>query len=287
MENKIYEKWLLELEQELSLLDDLEILPLERLRQALPLTSKVLNDVKDAVLKDGFDSQAEEIDFFKKIKPRFYALQLWEMLLYDVSARTPAATKEMVRGYYEQELIQAFRLLNANSFHYQYYKTGASELDHVYFLRDAKESDIPILELIDPYPGFSTALDYSFAKFMAYERIRDYLLELITNLYGENKPVAGAGKMPVVKWTGDTINLVELGYGIWLTRQVNNGDAGVAEIIQALESAFQVSVGRAYRRWQSISQRKRVSPVRYINQMGDAIKKRLDEGNDLNKGIDI
>jgi len=67
------------------------------------------------------------------------------------------------------------------------------------------------------------------------------------------------------------------------TGQVNNGDAGVAEIIQALECAFQVNVGRAYRRWQSISQRKRVSPVKYINQMRDAIKKRLDEGNDLSK----
>ena len=157
-----------------------------------------------------------------------------------------------------------------------------SELDHVYFLRDAKESDIPILELFDPYPGFTTALDYSFAKFMAHERLRDHLLELITNLYGENKVAADAGKMPNAKWTGDTINLVELGYGIWLTGQVNNGDAGVAEIIQALECAFQVSVGRAYRRWQSISQRKRVSPVKYITQMRDAIKKRLDDDNGLN-----
>lgn len=281
MENKIFEKWLSELEQELSLLDESEISPLERLRQALPLIRKVLKDIKEAVLKDGFKSQTDEIYFFKRIKPQLYALQLWEMLFYDLSARTPAGTKEMLKCYYEQELIQVFHLLNANSFHYQYFKTGASELDHVYFLRDAKESDIPVLELIDPYPGFSTALDYSFAKYMAYERLRDHLLDLITGLYGENKPANQICEIPVVKWTGDSINLVELGYGIWLTGQVNNGDAGVAEIIQALELAFQVNVGRAYRRWQSIGQRKRVSPVKYINQMREAIRKRLDEGDGL------
>ena len=279
MENKIYEKWLLDLEQELALLDDLDVSPLERLKHALPIISNVIASLKEHVLKGGFADQPAEVYFFKKIKPRFYALQLWEMLFYDISTRTLAGTKAMVRDYYEQELIQVFRLLNTNSFHYQYYKTGASELDHVYFLRDAKESDIPVLELIDPYPGFSTALDYSFAKFIAYERLRDYLLELATNLYGENKPSAGTNKMAMVKWTGDTINLVELGYGIWLTGQVNNGDAGVAEIIQALEGAFGVNVGRAYRRWQSIGQRKRVSPVKYVDQMRSAIKKRLDEGN--------
>jgi hypothetical protein len=283
MENKLYEKWLKELEQELSLLDESEPSPLERLRNALPLISKVTNEIKDAVLKEGFYNQADEIYFFKKIKPQLYALQLWEMAFYDISTRTPAGTKEMVKAYYEQELIQVFRLLNTNSFHYQYFKTGASELDHVCFLRDAKESEIPVLEFIDPYPGFSTALDYTVAKFMAYERLRDYLLDLLTNLYGENKLATGADEMPLVKWTGDTINLVELGYGVWLTGQVNNGDAAVADIIEALECAFQISVGRAYRRWQSIGQRKRVSPVKYINQMRDAIKKRLEEGNRLDK----
>lgn len=281
MENKLYEKVLAELEQELFVLEDAEILPLERLRQALPLISKITNEVKASVLKDGFDSPANEIHFFKSMKPRLYGLQLWEMLFYDIATRTPAGTKEMVKAFYEQELIQVFRLLNNNSFHYQYYRTGATELDHLYFLRNAKPSDIPVLELNDPYPGFSTALDYSFAKFIAYERLRDYLLDLIAGLYGETKVAAADGKMPVVRWTGDTINLVELGYGIWLTGQVNNGDAGVAEIIQALEYAFQVNVGRAYRRWQSISQRKRVSPVKYINQMREAIKKRLDDGNGL------
>lgn len=281
MENKLYEKWLLELEQELAILDDSEILPLERLRQALPLIRKVSKEVKEAVIKEGFYDQTEEIYFFKSIKPRLYALQLWEILFYDITTRTPAGTKEMVRAFYEQELIQVFRSLNTNVFYYQYYKTGARELDALYFLRDAKESDVPVLELIDPYPGYSTTLDYSFAKFMAHERLRDYLLELITDLYGANKSGNEAGKMPGVKWTGDSINLVELGYGIWLTGQVNNGDAGVAVIIQALEYAFQVNVGRTYRRWQSISQRKRVSPVKYINQMRDAIKTRLDEGNGL------
>ena len=280
MENKTYEKWLGELDQELALLDGLEVTPLERLRHALPITNRVLNDVKSAVLKDGFADQAAEIYFFKKIKPRFYALQLWEMLTYGLATQTPAGTKEMLKAFYEQELLQVFQLLKASSFHYQYYKTGSSELDQVYFLRDAKESDIPVLELIDPYPGFSTALDYSFAKFMAYERLRDCLLAFITDIYGGQQRALNPTKTPSLRWTGDTINLVELGYGIWLTGQVNNGEATVADIIQLLETAFHVHVGRAYRLWQSILQRKRVSPVKFLDQLRKAILKRVEETNE-------
>src|ERR1700710_2829469 len=105
MENHIYEKWLVELDQELALLDGLEVSPLERLRHALPITNRVLNDLRAAVLKDGFLNQQAEIYFFKKIKPRFYALQLCEMLTYDLTMRIPAGTQEMVKGFYEQELL--------------------------------------------------------------------------------------------------------------------------------------------------------------------------------------
>ncbi|MGY3212851.1 RteC domain-containing protein [Mucilaginibacter sp. HD30] len=82
-----------------------------------------------------------------------------------------------------------------------------------------------------------------------------------------------------MKWTGDTINLVEIAYGIWLTGQINHGNAGIAEITQFLETSFRVNIGRPFRRWQSISNRKRVSPVKYVDQIKDAILKRLDDEN--------
>lgn len=280
MENHIYEKWLLELEQELALLEGLDVTPLERLRHALPITNQVLNDLRAAVLKDGFINQQAEIYFFKRIKPRFNALQLWEMLTYDLTMRIPVGTQEMVKTFYEQELLQVLDILKGNSFHYQYYKTGASELDQAYFVRDAKISDIPVLELIDPYPGFSTALDYSFAKYIAYERLRDHLLDQLSNEYVRDKIAKDASQTQIeLKWTGDSINLVELAYGIWLTKQINNGHASITEIISWLEMQFHVKIGTAFRRWQSISRRKRVSTTKYIDEMKESLLKRLDDEN--------
>lgn len=280
MEISIAEKWLREMESELTLLDDVETTPVERLRHSMPLITRIINDVKTLVLEEGFNSPETEIHFFKMVKPRFYAYQIYEVLLYNLRMQLPAGTPEMVRAFYEEELQQIFRLFRIEAFHYQYYRTKATELDSIYFLREAKPGDMPVLDLIDPAPGFSTAMDYKFAKYIAYEWLRDHLVDLLTNAQTAVKIQRSVReKQIILKWTGDAINLVELAYGIWLTGQLNHGNAGIAEIMQWLETNLQVNIGRPFRRWQAISGRKRVSTVKYIDQMKAAILKRLDDEN--------
>lgn len=280
MENSIAEKWLREMETELSQLDELDTSPVERLRHSMPLITRIIADVKKLILDEGFNSPEDEIYFFKQIKPRFYAHQIYEVLYYNLRMHMPVGTPEIIRAYYEDELQQVFRVFRIEAFQYQYYKTKATELDHLYFLRDAKPIELAAPDLIDPPPGFSTAMDYKFAKFMAYERLRDHLLEQLSHADIAVKiQRSSQQKRSALKWTGDAINLVELAYGIWLTGQINHGNAGIAEIMQWLEANLQVSIGRPFRRWQSIAGRKRVSTVKYIDQMKAAILKRLDDEN--------
>jgi len=280
METTIAEKWLREMEAELILLDEVETTPVERLRHSIPLITRIIADVKKLVVEEGFISREAEIHFFKHIKPRFYAHQIYEIMNYNLRMQKPAGTQEMIKAFYEAELLQVFREFRINAFHYAYYQTNASELDHVYFTRDARPKDMPILELIDPPPGFSAAMDYTFARFIAHERLRDYLLEQLSNAQIQYKIERAAQKSELeLKWTGDTINLVELAYGIWLTGQVNHGNAGIAEIIRWLEMQFNVKIGKPHRRWQAISYRKRVSSVKYLDQMRREILQRLDDEN--------
>lgn len=280
METTITEKWLHEMENELILLDEIETTPVERLKHSMPLITRIIADVKKMVIEKGFASPDAEIYFFKQIKPRFYAHQIYEILFYNLRMQKPEGTTEMVKAFYEAELLQVFREFRVNAFAYAYYQTKTTLLDHVYFIRDAQPRDIPVLELIDPLPGFSTAMDYTFAKFIAYERLRDFLIEQLSNAQIKLK-VSNAVKKDELelKWTGDTINLVELAYGIWLTGQVNHGNAGIAEIIRWLEIHFQIKIGKAHRRWQSISLRKRVGPVKYLDQMRKEIIQRVDDEN--------
>jgi hypothetical protein len=275
MKKSKYEKWLVELQAEIAMLDSEAIAPTERLKHTLPLIAGVINDIKAEVIENGFAVEEEEIYFFKHIKPAFYALQLFELSLHDLVIRKPMGTMEMITAFFEDELLYISRFFKTNAFHYYYYKTGATELDERYFIREAQPGRIPIFDIIDPLPGFSTALDYSFAKFIAYERIQLYLIDQLATLRTDNKEAAKQTNR-ALKWTGETINLVELAYGIWLTGQINNGNATITEIVLWLEVNLQTKVGRAYRRWVSISKRKRVGPVKFLDQMREAVLKRLE-----------
>ena len=280
MKKDKYEESLAELRAELALLDGESIKPIERLKHTLPLISGMLKDIKNEVLENGFQSVEAEIHFFKFVKPAFYALQIYEVDLYNLATNVPPGTGEMQKAFYEQELLYVFRLFRTHAFHYQYFRTGARELDAQYFTRDGRPGDIPVLELADPFPGFSTPLDYLYAKFIAAERLQNLLIDKLSVLYGQ-QPGKSAKSVPKLKWTGDTINLVELAYGIWLTNQINDGHASMAEITRWLEENLGVHIGDPNRRWQDIARRKSISPTKYLDLTISEIAKRLDNERSL------
>lgn len=282
MKKHKYEMTLAALRSSIAQLDGETITPLERLRQTLLLTSEKINEIKKDVLQNGFSSADEEIYFFKFVKPAFYALQIYEVDYYNLTVNAPIGTDEMLKSWFEQELLYVFRTFRIHAFHYQYFRTGARELDTAYFTRDGRPGDIPVLELADPFPGFSTPLDYLFAKFIAAERLQHLLIDKLTVLYG-GQPAKSAKSGPKLKWTGDTINLVELAYGIWLTNQINDGQASMAEITRWLEEIFSVHIGDPNRRWQDITRRKSISATKYLDLTISEINKRLDNERSLNR----
>lgn len=183
----------------------------------------------------------------------------------------------LIQNYYEQELKAIKHNLQQYQFLYQYYLLGASELDNLLFVRGAETSGVLLPETPDLDLSYSTKADYMFALFMAYEKVQDFLINELYPLDENEKH----GKR--LNWTGETINLVELAYGLYLTGQINGGKASIAEIMEWLERQLNTDVGNTYRRWQDISKRKRLTGTKFIDQMRDAINKRLDDGDDFGK----
>jgi hypothetical protein len=263
--------------------------------EAAGAAGDALNKLKERIMQFPFTSTVEEIGFFKREKPRFLAEQLYAREMTNVLAGRPVYAQEDIRTWYQQELSGLERFFNQYKTLYQYYQLEACDLDERLFLRGAKAPAMLLPETQNLDPGFSTNGDYGFAKFIALERLQGYLIGELKeidrpgrrlydgfgwrriddrNLENSNNIEEGAVGL---KWTGETINLVELAYGMWLTGQVNNGNASVTEIVEFLEQCFGVEIGAPHRRWQSISRRKRVAPFKYVDEIKAALVKRLEE----------
>jgi len=283
MNNNLYEELFLRLELSIRHLSDGGMKPAALLAAVLNLIREALAELRALVLSAGFPSVDAEVDFFKRIKPKFTSEKVFALEVYNLSVSQPVGgleRLELLRPFVEEELRYVRRFFNQFGFLYQYFRSGAVELDHLYFVRGAQVPVVSVPEMPELDPLFATAGDYLFGKFMAMERLQEHLLGMLMPVPAM---VHGAPRMTrprrELRWTGDTINLVELGFGIHDTAQLNEGQASLSEIFSWLEEQLHVKIGRPSRRFEELEGRKRLSKTDFLDWMRNEINLRIDRKN--------
>lgn len=242
-------------------------------------TSNYLIQLKERVLNYSFSSNEEEIDFFKLTKPKFSSLLIFYSDVERIEFDKPEGGLSHLKGYFENELKTIKRFFDANRQIYAYYRSEADYLDSKLFLRGVIDPPRWLCKIrVDQDERFSTAGDYMFARIMATEQIARYLENSITGLdfhpFTDNDIETN--------WTGESINLLEVAYGVYCTSQVNHGKIGIGELVRKLEKVFNVKMGRPYRRFSEIKQRKRLSRTNYLDEMAKSINKKIDDEDAYN-----
>jgi hypothetical protein len=277
------EKRFMELLEKLEL--DLEGLAglgvLERMRSGLELVKQALSGLRDMVLDSGFRDVSSEVSFFKTVKPRFYALLVFEVERYGFEVGRPVTGGKALVKYCSGVVEGIDRFFGMHSFLYAYYRFGEMELDQLYFMRGVKDVGVVGLDVPDLDPAFGTLGDYLFAKFMALERVRVLVLSVMNG--GESVVEAPAAvvskKGRELKWTGESTNLIELLYGVFETKQINGGEIDISDLVDVFEQVFHVNLSNYYRRFITIKRRKMMSKTKFLDEMRDAVSKRIDDAD--------
>jgi hypothetical protein len=281
MKYEIYEKLYLQFSAALVDLSFAGANPVKNLSGALALCRKSLADLRAMMMGVSFTDHFAEIYFFKHVKPKFYAEKIFVFEVYCVEMNKPVGTVEMIRSYLEDELGQVRRFFQQYAFLYQYYRTGAVELDSLYFVRGAELPSVMVPEMPDPDPDFSTAMDYMFAKFMAFERLQLYLVEGLRSPFPFVHEAPGnPKKRRELRWTGDSINAVELGFSLHDTGQINDGNASLTDIFDWMADTLNIVIKKPHRRFDEIEARKIISKTDFTDQMRNSILNRIDRKNE-------
>ncbi|OJW17980.1 RteC domain-containing protein [Mucilaginibacter sp. 44-25] len=266
-----------EVENQLTALDGLD--EVEKFRKSLVIIDSGLKMLIDQVRNTGFKNATEEVIFFKTVYPPMAALRIGACIRYNLYLNRPLGTKDGQNDYLKEILQGLQNFIAMNSFYYQYYKRRDTEMDYTYFTRSSNSMLLPIIEYIPGEQDLSTPMSGLFAKFIAYEVIQVMLVKEIDQ---SNSPLKGqdiAERNKGLRWTGEVVNLVELAYGIWLTGQLNDGNASLNQIVAWLESNLDVKIGIAQRRFTEISARKRLPVTHFIDRMSAAIMEKADASN--------
>lgn len=187
MNKQMIESWCQQLERDLKIIEQADFLPCKKVADSLQIVKVKLAKVASHLKEEPFTNQLQEVTYFKKLSPRFYSCWIFAIASYQLELNRPCGTLETYRDYLEEELRIIQRYFNQNAFYYHYYKSGATELDAVCFIRGAQMESIPISEIRLTDNDLSTSFDLLFAKFIAYERLQELIVSMLN---GEQNTLA-------------------------------------------------------------------------------------------------
>jgi hypothetical protein len=252
--------------------------PAARLKAALAVIRKSLYFLSEHLAKHPLGSVEEAITYCKVLLPKFYVWYIYHQEWYAMITALPIGTAEQIRLFWLDELRLVNRFPSRYSLHHAIYKMGNSDLDEVLFVADATGDNGLLPDIPESDPAFPTTCGYLFAKFKAYEMLSMAIVEAMDKPPMVHAPVS-ARRTKVMRWTGDSINLAELAFGIHDTGQINEGTATLAEIFEWMEDVLHIKLGRPSRRFDAIGERKKISPTDFLDRMKREINARIDRKN--------
>ena len=240
---------------------------------------ELLNDLKAKLQTYSFPAKENEITFFKTQKPEILGRLLFFYKIYRIETQCPNGSNDVIRNYISKELDILTYFFNRNLDFYQYYRSHSTLYDEYYFVRG--KSDLRLCTdsaQFDKDPNFSTGYDYKVAKIIANEMLRIYLnkrlVKLETNTQVEDN-LQKCLKYPF-RFTGKKVFLIELGYSLVSSGDINNGNVEIKEMMNFLGTVFQVELGDYYAAYIAMKERKK-DRTAYLSRLQDSLVKRMDE----------
>ena len=232
-------------------------------------------ELRDKVVDYQFTSQEDEILFFKEQKPQVLSRLLYFNKIYCIESKFPTGSNDAAKKYLNEKLHSLEYYFNQHLDFHQYYRSGLTVYDKYYFVRGNVDPGLCTdSSRFNSDHKFSTVYDYKVAKILANEMLRIYLnrrLKMVEDpdLYGEIK----RGKR---NWTGQKNALIELGYALYVSGDIDHGNIDVKEIMDTLGEAFNVDLGEYYRTYIALRSRKK-DQTAYLNTLIEKLKKKMDE----------
>ncbi len=266
------------LQEELKRIEFEERNIIKQAELSIYLINKSLNDIKNFIYINKFQSQLDEIQFFKKVKPSIYSKLIYFVKIFNIESKRPNGSDKSQKKYLLNELNKLEKYFSENLEFYQYMRNDMTFLDDKYFVRGKLDLRLYVDTFIyDADPDFSTSHDYKVAKILANDLLSIYLKSELSALdWKENTMSKNAlilkGKYA---WTDSKIALTELIYAINSIGSINDGNVDIKEMAALAESWFKIDLGDFYRDYMQIKGRQ--NPTKYLDSLKAALLKRMDE----------
>lgn len=250
----------------------------EEIEMGIFNSKATLKKLRIRISTEGFLSPADECLFFKTIKPKPLGYLIYYLMLTEFETDRPQANAKKIKKYIQDHLSNYQSYYLEHKDFYKYLKRNRTDRDSEYFLRSSgiiKFHPDVLQYCVDD--GFSTSHDFILAKFFAH----NLLIERLSNeLKVLENPKANSGVQisTQLQWTGNQIDLIELGYALHSVGAINNGNIDIKVLIHNLAQIVNIEVKEIYRVFHQIHSRK-INQTKFLDLMKNSLKSKMDQAD--------
>lgn len=257
----------------------------ERSKIAFRACEQAMTQLKAFLTTYTFNSSAEEIYFFKELKPKFYCKLIYHLRLFEIETKKPIGIPRLQKKYLSRHLAAIKRRAQDNVTFYDYYRSGADYLDDAYFTRGKHD----ILMGTDlSYWGcdhsFCTNHDFTAAMLLADELLAAYLNAELLRLKNEQPNLKTfVFEEFGLNWAESKASFIELLYGLQTLGVFYNSKtktkADMNQVARFFETVLQIDLGNYYRTFQEIRIRKK-GRTAFLDRLREHLIQRMDEADE-------
>lgn len=233
--------------------------------------------LKKFVLQNGFQSENEEIHFFKHLKPLILSKLIYYNSIYKIETKMPFGGMEVIKTYLNNEILK-LKIFSDNNLDFcKYYRTNSTYLDHKYFVRGRYDIKLTLdTFFFEVDHSFSTSYDYKVAKIISNDLIKVYLENKLSNISSNS-----IMNIPnTLGWTASKAGLIELIYALHAQGTFDNGNADIKKIAILFENVFNIDLGNFYHTFLELKSGK-INRTKFLDSLRDALIRKMDEEDEV------
>lgn len=244
---------------------------------AINITTTSISEINSYILSNPFQTETDEINFFKRIKPETDGRLIFFMMLLRL---TQCSINLIESSILSKQLNHIDHFYQRESAFYLYYKLGRKDFDDQYFLRKSSVMDFPFDEDHIPFDfNTNTYMSAKAARIVAYDLFKEHIERTLLLPRSEALIKKGNRNEPGPVWAASVADFVEFVYSAHERGLFGKG-IKVSTLTNYLSTCFGIKVTNVYKTWEDIRLRKK-DKTPFIRSMMSSLERRIDHDNEF------
>lgn len=242
------------------------------------LIIEAISGVKNKIRDYHFESDMEEILFYKTCLPDLIGLYIYYAELLEFETIEIIGTPKSKQEFTDKEFQKIDDFFKQNMEFYRYYRSGRTNLDKDYFLRNSDWNN-HLVDILAPLldSTFCTIYTFKIGSILAYNRLEQFLQD--PTIKRRPSSFIFPFQLDKLEWTDPKQGLIELIYALKEKGAFNDGKADLYRITGYFEEVFSIKLGNISSNFQKVLSRK-TGYTNYIDKLKDKLLGRIDEIED-------